>query len=115
MDELLTSEILTSEFEITNQAVTPLVIESAKLSTEVGVFDAKMPGGGALQWRTIPPGSVKRVFLEWPFEKPTWKVLGPNPIIDLRLRRGNRSSVLRVRYSRVEYGARAFLGGSVCL
>jgi hypothetical protein len=102
IDKFLTSESIIPEFGITNQAATPLVVESAKLSTGRGDYIAKMPGRGALQWRTIPPGSIKRVPLEWTFEQPAYKVLGPNSIMDLRLRRGNQSSVLRVSYVRIE-------------
>src|SRR4029077_14730498 len=77
INEFLANESISPEFEITNQARMPLVIESATLAVGRQAFGARLPGDGALQWRTVPPGSVKRISLNWTFSEPAWKVLGP--------------------------------------
>jgi hypothetical protein len=102
ISELTGSESITPEFEISNQDSVPLVVESASLFVEKQVYRAQLPGKGALQWRLVPPGAVRRVALQWSFEESAWKALGSNPKIILNLYQGKEPVVLEIRYARIE-------------
>src|SRR5581483_10466117 len=70
------SDGIIPEFEISNRTASPVVIESAALLAGTQVYNGELPGKGALLWRTILPGEIKRVAISWSFEGPAWKALG---------------------------------------
>jgi hypothetical protein len=100
--ELMGSESITPEFEVTNQSSVPFVVESADLFVGSQAYSAQLPGHGELQWRTVLPGTVRRVALQWSFKESAWKVLGKRAKMILRIRQGVSPLTLEIDYTRIE-------------
>lgn len=99
---LLGDRSISPEFEIHNATDQTLVLESAELTAQAGGYLGNLPDDGALEWRTVEPGSMGRISIGWDFEARPMEVLGEKPRLVLTFRLGAEPHSLEITYRRAE-------------
>ncbi|HEX4965585.1 MAG TPA: hypothetical protein VF173_32545 [Thermoanaerobaculia bacterium] len=96
---------ITPEFEVTNLAALPLVLESAELRSGTRTFAGVLPGKGEAQWRTIEPGASRQIIVLWRLEKSVPQVLGKHPSVKLIFQVGDQRVPVEISYELHHVGA----------
>lgn len=99
---LIGARYLSPEFEFHNSTDQPLVLESVDLVAEAGRHSGELPDGGTIEWRTVEPGSTKRIPIGWDFEERPMDLLGPHPSLILTFRLGDEPHQVEITYERME-------------
>lgn len=94
------SQYVMPEFEVTNLSTLPIFLERAELRLGAKTLDGRLPGFGAKQWRTVAPGTSRRISVIWQFEQPTTEVLGKHPFITLTFHVGEVPVPVNILYAR---------------
>ncbi len=96
---LLGFHSVSPEFEITNSAAAPLVLERAELRSDTRTFAGILPGQAAERWRIVAPGTTRNITVFWEFDKPAPEALGKQPSLILLLRVGGQRFPVEITYS----------------
>ena len=95
---LVGSESIISEFEIENKGSATVVLESAGLLVGGHISPARLPGQGEVRWRTVSPGAVKRISLQWSFNESASKAVGSKPKLILTLDQDGEPLTIKIVY-----------------
>jgi hypothetical protein len=93
---------ISPEFEIHNGTEQLLSLESAELATDAGRYFGELPDGGAIEWRTVEPGSKGRFPVRWNTDESAIDFLGANPSVILTFRLGDELRQMEITYERIE-------------
>jgi hypothetical protein len=86
---------------VRNETNLPLILESAQLLTDSGVYLGEFPRGGELKWRTVEAGETARIPVSWQCDGGPMSLLGETPSLVLRFRIGNELRRVEIEYGRV--------------
>lgn len=91
-------------FEVINHGRETVLLETAVLAAGGETYPARMPGKGEVEWRTVPPGTTRRISPYWEFGRAALDILEPGPTVVLGFREGSegqRSRRVEIAFERV--------------
>jgi hypothetical protein len=89
------------EYTVHNRSDRIVILERAELTTRTGRYFATLPSGGAIEARTVKPGTSQRITVFWEFPKAMPEVLGNSFQVALEFSLGQSGDQVRIKYERV--------------